>query len=187
MGAFHNSDGRFINTETGYIDLPLGSFSGSAAAVPIFTSEDQATFGYSAVNSEAFGIRWNNHATPGAVFCTFRSPSDRKPGTDLTVHVVCSKTGATVGDAVTFTIGAFNNPVGALNDADSTFGGATSALVGDASAKTISKLTRTLASADLSDGSMVTLSIKPTDGKLGTDDVTMHGIYITYERVLTPN
>lgn len=177
MGAFHDAAGIYRQTETGYIDLPL-------AGAGAFTSEDQPTFGYSLVNSEAFGIRWNNHGTPGAWGTSFRAPSDRKPGTDLTVHIRCSKSGATVGDAVTFTLGAFNNVVGSLHDADATFGGATNALVGDATAKTVSELTRALASADLVDGATVTLSVKPTDGTLGTDDVTMHNIFITYEKVI---
>jgi hypothetical protein len=89
---------------------------------------------------------------------------------------------------VTFTVAAFNHPASALRDADADFGGASSAMTGDAATKTVQKVTRTLAAADLPDASTAdpsptfTLSVKPTDGTLGTDDVTIHSIQVEYTR-----
>jgi len=104
----------------------------------------------------------------------------------MTITVTCSKTGATVGDATTWTIALFNNVVAALHDADSNFGGATDAITGDATAKTVQAVTRTIASADISDGAMVTGTIKPTDSTLGTDDIVLLGLVISYEKKVTP-
>jgi hypothetical protein len=104
----------------------------------------------------------------------------------MVVHVVASKTGATVGDATTFTIAAFFHPVGALRDADANAGGASSAMTGNATSKTVQRVTRTIAATDIPNKSAtdpcpaLSLSVKPTDGTLGTDDVTIHQILIEY-------
>jgi hypothetical protein len=104
----------------------------------------------------------------------------------MTLKVLASKSGATSGDAVTFTVTAFNQPSGALHDADADFGGTSSAMVGTATAKTVQLCTLTLASANLADSPANTsLSIKPTGGLLGTDDVTIHALWLEYERIVT--
>lgn len=184
--GFHDTNGVWRQTETGREDLDINSFY-LAAGTPLAAFADGATDvpGLVLDNSEAQGVRWNNHAAPLAVWGDFVAPRDRRPGTDITLHIECSKTGATVGDATTFTVSAFANVVGALRDADADFGGASGAIVGDATSKTVQKVTRTLASADIpAAGTKVSLSIKPTAGLLGTDDITMQRVYITYEKVI---
>jgi hypothetical protein len=79
---------------------------------------------------------------------------------------------------------AFNQVSGALHDADTDYGGATGALVGDADAKTIAVLSRTLALANLpAVGSKVSLTFKPTDGTLGTDDLLIHRVWVEYTKL----
>jgi hypothetical protein len=86
---------------------------------------------------------------------------------------------------VTFTIGAFLNTVGALHDADANFGGATDAMVGTATAKTVQRVTLTLPAAALTaDATALTLSVKPTDGTLETDDVILISCKVIGKRTL---
>lgn len=154
-----------------------------AAGTPMAAWADNASSapGVTLANNKAMGLRWNNNASQVAVFLRANLPFDIDPSEDVVVEVFASKTGATVGDATTFTITAFNNATGALHDADADFGGATSAMTGDATAKTIQRVTRSLAVANLgAAGEPVTFSIKPTDGTLGTDDVIVHGINLIY-------
>ena len=85
----------------------------------------------------------------------------------------------TVGDAVTWLVEAFNNLDGALYDADTDFGGTSTAMTGDATAKMVQEETLTLALADIAaDPGTITLTIQPTDGTLGTDDVILMGVWL---------
>lgn len=116
---------------------------------------------------------------------SFVVPPDMDITFNATLTIRASKTGATLGDAVTFAVGAFNQVVGALHDADADFGGTTSAMTGNATAKTIQAVTLTLALANLAASpASVTLTIKPTAGTLGTDDLVMHSVRITYQKKL---
>jgi hypothetical protein len=152
---------------------PMAAFADNAASAPGITLAD----------SKAMGIRYNNAAAQVAVWTRFLLPDDIDVTLDAVVEVYASKTGATVGDATTFTLSVFNAALGALHDADTDFGGATSAMTGNATAKTVQKVTRTLALADLGvAGEPVSLSFKPTDGTLGTDDVIVHGMKLKYRR-----
>ncbi len=152
---------------------PLAIFADGASAVP----------GSSLTNSKVFCVRWNNHAAPDAVLTSFHMPPDCDITANMVAHVKASKTGATVGDATTFDIACFNQVVGALHDADADFGGATSAMVGDATAKTVQDVTRTLALANLAaHPASVTLTIRPTAATLGTDDLCMEEVYILYTK-----
>lgn len=187
MGGYHDSTGKFIQTETRKVQLPLGSFwLAAGTALAAFADAASPTPGYALDNSEAVGIRWNNHATPSAIFTQVLNPRDRKPGTPLTIKGLVSKSGATVGDATTFTVGAFFNQLGALHDADADAGGASNAIVGNATAKTVQQVSRNIASTDIPDAdASLTLSVKPTDGLLGTDDITLHALWLEYERNVT--
>lgn len=187
MGSYHDANGRFRQTEQQLIRIPLAClFLAAGTPLAAFADGASVTPGLAVNDSEAVGVRWNNHATPAAVFGSVVMPSDRKPGTDVLLKVRAAKSGATVGDAVTFTVACFNNVVGALHDADANFGGATGAMVGNAAAKTVAEVQRALASADIADGSVMSFSVKPTDGTLGTDDVTIYGLFLEYERIVTP-
>ena len=184
-----DENGRYRATEQAFLPVNFRSFH-LAAGTPLaaFADGASATPGLALDNSEAAGVRWNNHANPAAIWGSLALPQDRAPDTDVIVHIVASKTGATVGDATTFDVGAFFHPVGALRDADATAGGASSAVTGNAATKTVQKVTRTIAAADIPDPAstdpcaVLSLSLKPTDGTLGTDDITIHAVYLEYTR-----
>ena len=152
---------------------PMAAFADNAASNP----------GITLVDSEGVGIRWNNNGTQAAVWTSFMLPRDIDTSKDATLVFKASKVGATVGDAVTFTCTAFNQATGALHDADANYGGASSAMTGNATSKTVQECTLTLAAADLGlAGDNVSLSFKPTDGTLGTDDVILFGIEFRYRK-----
>lgn len=191
MGSYVDVNGRFRQTEQQFERVALGShWLAGGTPLAAFADGASATPGLAVDNSEGVGIRWNNHATPAAIFGSIPSPSDRRPGSNMKLHIIAHKSGATVGDAVTFTCAFFNNVIGALHDADTNYGGATNAMTGNATAKTVQRCTFAMPAADLpapSDQPDATIcySIKPTDGTLGTDDVTITAIFYEYERVVT--
>jgi hypothetical protein len=151
---------------------PMAAFADNASSNPGITLND----------SEAMGIRWNNNASQTAVFTKFVVPLDCDVSKGATMVCIASKSGATAGDAVTFDLGMFNNVVGALHDADASYGGTTSAMTGNATAKTVQQVTKAVAAADLPvAGTPVTISFKPTDGTLGTDDVTLYALKFRYQ------
>jgi hypothetical protein len=187
--GYHDTNGQYRRTEQAFLPLAVRSFY-LAAGTPLaaFADGAVATPGLALDDSEAAGVRWNNHATPSAIWGSVTLPADRAPNTDVIVHIKAAKTGATVGDATTFTVGAFFHPVSALRDADATAGGASSAMTGNAATKTVQKVTRTIAAADIPNPSTtdpcasLSLSLKPTDGTLGTDDVTVYAVLLEYTR-----
>jgi hypothetical protein len=100
------------------------------------------------------------------------------------VVIQAAKVGATSGDLPTFAVGAYNSVVGALYDADTNFGGTSGAMT-NAATKTIQSVSVSLALADLAAyPARVSLSVKPTDGTLGTDDLVMLGARIVYTKKL---
>lgn len=165
------------------INIPLTSFldvAGTQLTTFVNGASDQP--GFELTGSEMLNIRWNNHAAPLAVMCSAQVPNDADITADMTMKFLCCKTGATVGDAVTWTVTAFNNVSGALYDADANFGGVSSAMTGDAISKTLQTETLTLALADLGAvGTNMTFTIKPTGGTLGTDDVHLCAVWIEYK------
>jgi hypothetical protein len=101
----------------------------------------------------------------------------------MTLEFICSKSGATVGDATTLTITAFMIAAGDLYDVDANAGGVTGALVGNAAAKTTARLTRTIATADIPAGAeLLNFTVTPTAGLLGTDDLFLHKATLKYFR-----
>lgn len=169
----------FIPLEVGDFTLktgaPLAAFADGASAVP----------GLSFTDSKSLAIRWNNNATLNAVACK----KYMRPGLDITadasvvLHV--SKTGATAGDATTMVVEAWNQVVGALHDADTDFGGTSGAITGNATAKTIQSVSVTLTAANLAAyPASMTLTVAPTGGTLGTDDLLLHGGFILYKKKL---
>lgn len=160
---------------------PLAKFVDNASPNP----------GFNLANSEAFGIRWNNNGTQSQPVLLSAQIPRSFDGTDsvLTAHVVASKTGATVGDATTFTIAAYNQVVGVLHDGGADLGGVTSAMTGNATAKMVQRVTLAMTNANTPFGSNtasptnITFTITPTSGTLGTDDVIIHDIYFTWTSV----
>lgn len=150
---------------------PLAAFADNAASNP----------GITLANSKAVALRWNNNATQTAVWYSVPLPQDLDADLPVALHLLASKSGATLADATTFTIVAFFQTPGALHDADTDAGGVTNAMTGDAAAKTVAELTRTIAAVDVpASPSALSFSIKPTDGTLGTDDALVEGIWIEY-------
>lgn len=152
---------------------PLAAFADNASSNPGVTLAD----------SKSVAVRWNNNGTQTAVWYRVDMPQDMNDAAAVVAHVLASKSGATLGDATTFTIAAFFQTVAALHDADADCGGATTALVGNATAKTVAELTLSIAAGDVPPAPCsLAFSIKPTDGTLGTDDAMVHGIWFEYTR-----
>lgn len=173
---------QHIKSTKAVIQIPMPTITDAGAALAAFSNGDSTVPGY-CVTAKGLGIRWNNHATPGAVGTKVIVPPDADVTANMVLHILAAKTGATVGDATKFTVAAYNNDVGAAYDADSTFGGDTDAMVGDATAKNVQEVTLTLALANLTAyPAAMELTIKPKDGTLGTDDVIMLASWIEYKR-----
>jgi len=176
---------QHIASAQAYLNLPLGAWTeADGTALADFANADDPTPGWHA-GDDGFGIRWNNHGTPDPISTSVPIPPDLDDSKNVIVHIAAAKTGATQGDAVTFTVEAFNNAVGAFYDADDDFGGASSAMTGNATAKTVQEVTLTLAAANVAGSPCVlTLTLQPTDGLLGTDDVILLGVWLEYTRKL---
>jgi hypothetical protein len=174
---------QHIASAQAYLNLPLGAWTEQdGTALADFANGDSPTPGWNA-GDEGFGIRWNNHANPDPISTSVPIPPDLDDSADVIVHVLAAKVGATVGDAVKWTIEAFNNVDGAVYDADADFGGDSSAMTGDATTKTCQEETLTLAAADVAASPCVlTLTLQPKDGTLGTDDVILLGVWLEYTR-----
>jgi hypothetical protein len=164
---------NFVRADTG---APLAVFANAAAG-------GGAPPGTQVTDSKAFTIRWNNDSAFVGIATSVNLPRDFNPAYNATLKLHVSKTGANAVDATTFVIGAFNQVVGALHDADADFGGTSSAITAAATAKTIQSVSRTLALADLASyPSSFSLTIAPTAGVLATDDLMLHRAYIEYTR-----
>jgi len=174
---------QHIASAQAFLNLPLGGWTEQDGTVLAdFSNGDSTTPGWNA-GDESFGIRWNNHANPDPITTSVPIPPDLDASADVVLHILAAKVGATVGDAVTWLVEAFNNADTALYDADTDFGGTSSAMTGDAATKTCQEETLTLASANVAGSPCVlTLTVQPTDGKLGTDDVIILGVWLEYTR-----
>jgi len=168
----------------GIIPIPMPVITDAGAALAAFSDGDSVVPGY-CVTAKGLGIRWNNHATPAAVGSKVIVPPDMDVTANAVLHILAAKTGATAGDATKFTVVAYNNVKDAAYDADGDFGGDSSAMVGDDTAKHVQELTLTLALANLAAyPAAVELTIKPKAGTLGTDDVIMLAAWIEYKKKL---
>jgi len=174
---------QHIASAQAIVNLPMGAWTEQdGTALADFADGASTTPGWSA-GDEGFGIRWNNHANPDPIAASVPIPPDLDASADVIVHVLAAKVGATIGDAVEWTIEAFNNVDAALYDADADFGGDSSAMTGDATSKTCQEETLTLASADVAGSPCVlNLTLQPKDGTLGTDDVIAFGVWLEYTR-----
>lgn len=153
----------------------------------VWASATTTTPGLYSDGAKAFGIRWNNDAAPAAVIASFQIPPEVDVTADAVVHIRAAKTSATnnAGNTPTFVVTAANQVDGALYDADTNFGGTSSAMLPAATAKTIQNVTRTLALADLAAyPASVSLSVKPTAGTLDTDDLVLFDVYLVCKRKL---
>lgn len=181
----------YQDLKTTHLLVPVRLFNGIlAAGTPLAAFADSATSdpGVTLANSKAVGVRWNNAAVQIAVWAPpIEIPYEADVTADATLRILCSKVGATIGDATTFTVTAFAQTVGLLHDADVDFGGTSTAIVGNAASKTVQQSTLTLLAANLAALAApagLSMSIKPTDGTLGTDDMIVHAAFIEFKRKL---
>lgn len=172
-----------ITEPVGTLPLPLGACQEqSGVALADFVNGASPTPGWSG-GDQSNGIRWNNHANPDPVALQFVWPTDMKADTAATLHILAAKVGATLADAVTWKVELFNNVAAALYDADADYGGTSSAMTGDAATKTVQDETLAIAAVDIpAKPGVSVLTIQPTDGTLGTDDVILLGMYIAYTK-----
>ena len=168
----------------GFIDLMPCDFALlTGAPLAIFANGASAVPGLAIVDSKVQAIRWNDNATNDGIISSFGVPPDLDITANGTVTIYASKVGATVGDAVTFAVGLYNQVVGALHDADTNFGGTSGAMTGNATSKTVQAVTLTITAADwAASPAGVTLTLKPTDTTLGTDDLCLERVRITYKK-----
>ena len=162
----------------------------TAAGTPLTLFADGASTlpGINLADSEALNVRWNNHATPGSIMqqCAIIDPD---PDFDWTINYLLSKTGATVGDAVTMESSLFFIQGTELHDSDTAVVDLSAAIVGNATAKTVSHVQATIAAADIPDRKspsapmLINVKVKPTAGTLGTDDLFMHACWLQYRRL----
>lgn len=168
------------------VPIPLaGAILAAGTPMAAFANNASSNPGITLDNSKAVGLRWNNNASQTAVWFNIIKPLDMDVTKGATFVVLASKSGATVGDATTFDVGCYEQTPGALEDAGSNLGGTTGALTGNATAKTVSRLTLAIAGSTFAapPGSL-SVSLKPTDGTLGTDDAVCNGFYLVYQRKL---
>lgn len=185
-------DAIFVDLTSAYctVDVPFDAswYEVDGTALAAFADGASNTPGLALDNSEAAGIRWNNAANPDPICKAIPVPYDLDETADVIATIVCSKNSNTLADAVTFDVGVFNNVVGALADADDDYGGTSSAITGDAAAKTVQASNLTLALANLPNpdlaATQITVTVQPTDGTIDNDDVTAHFLRLRYRRKL---
>ncbi len=172
----------------GMIPLPPQSFYLlTGAPLAVFADGTTTVPGSSFDGSKSFGVRWNNDAAPAAITASFQIPPDMDITANATFHGRIAKTGATnnAGNTTTLAVGLFSQADATLYDADTDFGGTSSALLPAATAKTIQNVTLTLALADLAAyPASATITIKPTAGTLNTDDLVFVGACVVYKKKL---
>jgi len=173
-------------TANAYMPIPLTSFL-DADGDPLakFVSAGSPTFGFNLADSEALNLRWNNDATPGTAICQVNIPSDLDDTAASALEFLCSKSGATVGDATTLTVTAFIISEGDLHDADANAGGVSNAIAGAGVAKTTDVLSVAISAANMpASPRSMTFTVTPTAGTLGTDDLMVHAVGLRYQRKL---
>lgn len=171
------------------IDIPLTAFAINAVTpLTAWANNAAANPGLALMDSEAMAIRFNNSSTQDQVLkACVRVPTGLR-GVP-TLNILASKTGATTADATTFTVTAFVAGQGSLHDAGDNLGGTTSAMTGNATAKTVQKVTlamTTLAEAltgplPLTTDGTLTIGLAPTANTLNTDDLAIHRVWLTYD------
>lgn len=174
-----------LESTKGVIPLNVtGGFLVAGTPLAAFADAEGATPGIDVTNTKGTGARWNDHATPTAIWLpAVFVPADFDASHAPVLKVLAAKTGATIGDATTFLVVCQQQVVGALLDGSADLGGTTGAMTGNATSKTVQQVSLTLAVAAASP-STLSMSIKPANGTLGTDDVTVFAAWIEYTRKL---
>ncbi len=173
-----------LKTTQGIIRLGPTDFAlTDGAPLALFVNGVSTVPGLFLTDTKLFSIRWNNDLAPDPVIASFHMPPDVDIAEDMVMHVRASKTGATLADAVQFGLSIWNQVDGALHDADGSFGGNFTSMVGDAPAKTIQNVTLTLLAANLAaHPTSVTIFLQPFN--LAVDDLCLLEVYVQYTRKL---
>ncbi len=166
---------------TAHYVLPINILAGillDGTPLTLWADGTSTTPGTRLNNSKQVCVRWNEDAAPAAVWYQLILPPDFDVTVASSFDVLATKDGATIGDASTFTISCFQQVPGALQDAGVDLAnGSTNALVGNATAKTVSaKLSLAVAANTFTQSTfaaptVLSISILPTH--VGTDDIEM--------------
>lgn len=161
----------------GVIAIPVSDVRLATGAVLPAFSDDSAD-GLALVNSEAFGIRFNNGVFDDMA-TSVALPDDVDSTMDMTLHVLGFRIGGADPTAV-LTFEAFFQEVGSAHTADSDAGGDTTPFDGATTIVTVETLT--LAAADIPDSpSGLTLTIV-AEAALDADDLVVVGMWLEYTR-----
>lgn len=156
------------------IPIGLGNFRlSTGAAVAAFSNG--TTDGFTLVDSEAFGIRWNDDVFT-AFWADVRLPTDLDTGSAVELHMLLSKIGATDTTAVV-TVSCFRNRPGAAHDAGSDLGGNTSAITTGTKVVVDKSVTLTTTAA----GDNLSFSLVPS-AALDDDDLVLLACWIKCTR-----
>lgn len=176
-----------VREQAGFLNCDIGSWHEADGTALADFGGDSTTPGYNA-GDESFGIRWHNQGNPDPISYAVPVPPDLDASRDVVIHILAAKVGATGGDAVTWLIEAFFNVDGAAYDGDTDCGGTSSAMTGAATTKSCQEETLTIAAANVeASPATLTLTLQPTDGTLGTDDLILLGVWLEYTSTESAN
>lgn len=160
--------------------VPLTAFRATTDGAAIPAWGDGTAMGFSVVNSEILGIRWNpSQAT--SIIGTVPLPADLDAAEDVVVQFTGFRIGASDA-AMVLAVGAFMVAAGEAHNADSNAGGNTTAF--DGATNVLTTETLTLAAANVPAApALLTLTIAP-DAALDADDFVLTGIELVYTGAL---
>ncbi len=156
------------------IPIGLGNFrKADGTAVAAFANG--TVDGFALVDSEAFGIRWNDDVFT-AFWADVRLPTDLDTGSAVELHFLVSKIGSTDTTAV-LTVSAFRNRAGVTHDAGSDLGGNTTAI----SSATKTPVDKSVALATTAAGDNISFSVVPS-AALDDDDLVLLACWLKCTR-----
>jgi hypothetical protein len=143
----------------------LAAFADGASAVP----------GMTILSSKEQAIRWNNHATPNAIACSYVMPQDYDDTANVVVHFMGAivKVGGNEVDSPTLTVEAYFSSTGVAAGGASDVGGTSGEFL-TAGTSTWQEKTLTITAANAPTAPcLLTLLVKPAAGELNTDDFVL--------------
>jgi hypothetical protein len=172
----------------GVIPLPPSTwYLLTGAPLAIFADGTTTVPGSDFDSTKCFCVRWNNDAAPAAITRSFQIPPDMDITSNPVIHGQVAKVGATnnAGNTTTLDIALYNQVDAALINADTDFGGTTSAVTPNATSLTQQNVTLTVTASNLAAyPAGITIALKPTAGTLNTDDLLFVNAYVVYKRKL---
>lgn len=165
-------------TARAYVPLNAFRLSADGAAIPAWG--DGTAFGFSIVNSEIMGLRWNpSQAT--SIAATVPLPADLDGTADVTLAFTGFRIGAS-DTAMVLAVGAFMVAAGEAHNADADAGGNSTAF--DGATNVLTTETLALAAANVPEPpALLTLTIAPS-AALDADDFVLTGVELVYTRKL---